>query len=59
MTLEPSVYLKSGRLNQTTKQIVLGATVVDYACQLGWTLAKAQDTPSAIRDTLRDDAIPK
>jgi uncharacterized heparinase superfamily protein len=60
LTLEPSVYLESGRLKpRTTKQIVLGATVVDYACQLGWTLAKAQDTPSAIRDTLRDDAIPK
>ena len=61
LTLEPSVYLESGRLKpRTTKQIVLGATVVDYACQLGWTLAKAQDTPSAIRDTLRDDdPVPK
>ncbi|WP_413869066.1 heparinase II/III family protein, partial [Albidovulum sp.] len=60
LTLEPSVYLESGRLKpRTTKQIVLAATVVDYACQLGWTLAKAQDTPSAIRDTIRDDAMPK
>ncbi len=60
LTLEPSVYLESGRLKpRTTQQIVLGATVFDYACQLGWTLAKAQDTPSAIRDTLRDDVTPK
>jgi uncharacterized heparinase superfamily protein len=60
LTLEPSVYLESGRLKpRTTKQIVLAATVIDYACQLGWTLAKAQDTPSAIRDTLRDDVTPK
>lgn len=60
LTLEPSVYLESGRLKpRATKQVVLSATVVDYACQLGWTLAKAQDTPSAIRDTLRDDAMPK
>ncbi len=60
LTLEPSVYLESGRLKpRATKQVVLSATVIDYACQLGWTLAKAQDTPSAIRDTLRDDAMPK
>lgn len=56
LTLEPSVYLESGRLKpRATKQIVLSSMVVDYACQLGWTLAKAQDTPAAIRDTVRDD----
>ncbi|WP_347311547.1 heparinase II/III family protein [Defluviimonas sp. SAOS-178_SWC] len=61
LTLEPSVYLETGRLKpRAAKQIVLSAHVLDYACQLGWTLAKAQDTPSAIRDTLRDDdALPK
>ncbi len=58
LTLEPSVYLESGRLKpRATKQIVLSAYVLDYACQLGWTLAKAQDTPSAIRDTVRDDHV--
>ena len=42
----------SSRLKpRATRQIVLSATVFDYACQLGWTLAKAQDTPAAIRDT--------
>lgn len=60
LTLEPSVYLESGRLKpRATKQIVLASVVLDYACQLGWTLAKAQDTPSAIRDTVRDDVMPK
>ena len=56
LQLEPSVYLESGRLKpRATKQIVLSATVFDYACQISWTLAKAQDTPSAIRDTEPDD----
>ena len=56
LKLEPSVYLESGRLKpRATKQIVLSGVVLDYACQLGWTLAKAQDTPTAIRDTARDD----
>lgn len=56
MRLEPSVYLESGRLKpRATRQIVLSATVFDYASQLGWTLAKAQDTPAAIRDTVADD----
>ncbi len=61
LTLEPSVFLETGRLKpRAAKQIVLSAHVLDYACQLGWTLAKAQDTPSAIRDTLRDDdELPK
>lgn len=60
LSLEPSVYLEQGRLKpRPARQIVLSATVLDQACQLGWTLAKAQDTPAAIRDTLRDDDGPK
>ena len=56
LALEPSVYLESGRLKpRATKQIVLSSMVLDYACQLGWTLAKAQDTPAAIRDVLPDE----
>ena len=59
LKLEPSVYLESGRLKpRATKQIVLSAAVMDYACQLGWTLAKAQDTPAAIRDLEPDDPSP-
>ena len=58
LKLEPSVYLESGRLKpRATRQIVLSALVSDYACQLGWTLAKAQDTPAAIRDTEPDDSF--
>ncbi|MCV2867596.1 heparinase II/III family protein [Defluviimonas sp. WL0002] len=60
VALEPSVYLERGRLRpRPARQIVLSATVLDYACQLGWTLAKAQDTPAAIRDIRRDDDAPK
>lgn len=56
LKLEPSVYLESGRLKpRATKQIVLSGAVLDYACQMGWTLAKAQDTPAAIRDLEPDD----
>ena len=56
LRLEPSVYLELGRLKpRGTRQIVLSAKVTDYACQVGWTLAKAQDTPAAIRDTAPDD----
>ncbi|MCV2879195.1 heparinase II/III family protein [Sedimentimonas flavescens] len=52
MTLEPSVYLESGRLRpRPSQQIVLSARVLDYACQIGWTFSKAQDTPASIRDT--------
>jgi uncharacterized heparinase superfamily protein len=60
MVLEPSVYLESRRLKpRATKQIILSARVIDFACQLGWTLAKAQDTPLAIRDTERDEVAVK
>ena len=56
LTLEPSVYLEQGRIKpRATRQIVLSAKVMDYGHQIGWTLAKAQDTPQAIRDTLRED----
>lgn len=56
LRLDPSVYLEKGRLKpRATKQIVLSAVVADYACQIGWTLAKAQDTPAAIRDLERDE----
>ena len=51
MTLEPSVYLEAGRLRpRGTDQIVLSSRVVDFARQIGWTLAKAKDTQRAIRD---------
>jgi uncharacterized heparinase superfamily protein len=56
LSLEPSVYLEKGRLKpRATKQVVLSGKVLDYAVEVGWTLAKAQDTPLAIRDLERDD----
>ncbi|MDR5652586.1 heparinase II/III family protein [Ruixingdingia sedimenti] len=58
LSLEPSVYLEKGRLApRATKQIILSGRVLDYAAQVGWTLAKAQDTPLAIRDLDRDDPV--
>lgn len=52
MTLEQSVYLDPRRPDpQRTHQIVLSGLVGDRAGEVGWTLAKTQDTPLAIRDT--------
>jgi len=62
LSLQNSVYLERGRLKpRPTKQIVLSGTVAgdvtEYATQVNWTLAKAQDTPSNIRDLERDDLL--
>lgn len=59
LTLEPSVYLEKGRLKpRAAWQIVLSAHVTEIETRIGWTLAKAQDTPLAIRDLDRDDPVP-
>ncbi|MEM1388162.1 MAG: heparinase II/III family protein [Pseudomonadota bacterium] len=51
MRLEPSVYLEHDRVQpRATKQIVLSARALRYASRVRWTLAKAQDTPSHLRD---------
>jgi uncharacterized heparinase superfamily protein len=56
LTLEPSVYLERGRLApRATKQVVLSGAAMDYATRIGWTISKAQDTPSNIRDFVTDD----
>ncbi|MHC0052335.1 heparinase II/III family protein [Actibacterium sp. D379-3] len=56
LRLEPSVYLETGRLKpRATQQIVLASRVLNYAGQINWTLAKAQDTPLGIRDLVPDD----
>ena len=56
LSLDPSVYLEKGRLKpRPTKQIVLSATLQHAEARICWTLAKAQDTPIAIRDLDRDD----
>lgn len=56
MTLEPSVYLETGRLKpRATKQVVLTSRAMEYATRIRWSLAKAQDSAMAIRDTQRDE----
>lgn len=58
MSLEPSVYLEPGRLApRPAQQIVVRAAILDHTSQINWTLAKAQDTPLAIRDTGRDEEL--
>ena len=57
MALQPSVFLEKGRLKpRATKQIVLSAAALQYATRVRWTLAKAQHTPSHVRDLERDDS---
>jgi uncharacterized heparinase superfamily protein len=49
--LESSVYLEKSRLSpRATRQIVLTGRAMDYSTRIIWSLAKTQDTPSAIRD---------
>ncbi len=56
MVLAPSIYLEKTRLRpRQTVQIVLTARAMDFETRVGWTLAKAQDTPLAIRDLDRED----
>ncbi|PTV94153.1 putative heparinase superfamily protein [Rhodobacter aestuarii] len=48
LSLDPSVYLEKGRLRpRATQQIVLSGRLQEPISQINWTLAKAQDTPSA------------
>lgn len=58
LRLAPSVYLESGRLKpRATRQIVLSSRVMQYAGQINWTLAKAQDTPQGVRDLVQDERL--
>ena len=51
MRLEPSVYLENGRLRpRATQQVVLSGRAMSYATRIRWSLSKAQDTPTALRD---------
>ncbi|MGB0968853.1 MAG: heparinase II/III family protein, partial [Halocynthiibacter sp.] len=55
ISLEPSVYLEKDRIKpRATKQIVLSGRIMGYAARISWTLAKAQDTPTAVRDLQTD-----
>ncbi len=51
LALDASVYLEKSRLSpRATKQIVLSGTAMEYSTRVSWSLAKTQDTPTAIRD---------
>ncbi|WP_103257215.1 heparinase II/III domain-containing protein [Tabrizicola aquatica] len=55
--LEPSAYLEKGRLKpRPCTQIVLRGHARGFETRIGWTLAKAKDTPLAIRDLDGADA---
>ena len=57
MTLDRSAYLESGRLApRPAQQVVLSGRAMAYATRVRWSLAKAQDTPNALRDLAPDDA---
>ncbi len=56
VALEPSFYLEKSRLNpRPCKQVVLRGHARSFDTRIGWTLAKAKDTPLAIRDLDFDD----
>lgn len=56
LSIQPSVYLERGRPSpRATKQIVISGQMTQFEARIGWTLAKAQDTPQAIRDLERED----
>lgn len=51
ISLEQSVYLESSRLQpRAATQVVLSGTVLSYATRIRWSLTKAHDTPTALRD---------
>ncbi|MFW2542430.1 heparinase II/III family protein [Primorskyibacter sp. 2E107] len=57
LAIDPSVYLEKGRMRpRASKQIVLSGRAMDYATRIRWSLAKAQETATAVRDLARDDA---
>jgi uncharacterized heparinase superfamily protein len=57
LSLDPSAYLEKGRPNpRPCLQIVLRGEARGPETRIGWTLAKAKDTPLAIRDLEGVDA---
>ncbi len=58
MALESSVYLEKTRLSpRATKQIVLSGHAMEYSTRVVWSLAKAQETPTAVRDYEAEDLV--
>ena len=58
LSIIPSVYLQNGRLRPLgTHQVVLSGRAMSYATRVRWSLAKAQDTPTALRDLVQTDLV--
>ncbi len=58
LDLAPSVYLEKGRLKpRPSLQIVLSSRAQDYTSRIIWSLAKAQDVPTALRDLEVDEPL--
>jgi uncharacterized heparinase superfamily protein len=58
LSLEPSVYLENGRLKpRASQQVVLSSAAIAYATRVRWSLAKAQDTPDAVRDLTPNEPV--
>ncbi|MXQ08575.1 heparinase [Alphaproteobacteria bacterium GH1-50] len=58
MALDSSVYLEKSRLSpRATKQVVLTGRAMEYSTRVSWSLAKAQETPSAVRDYAMDGLL--
>jgi uncharacterized heparinase superfamily protein len=58
LSLSASVYLQNGRLRpRTSQQVVLSGSAMAYATRVRWSLAKAQDTPNAVRDLVQADPM--
>lgn len=51
LSISPSVYLENGQLKpHAAQQVVLSGSALPYATRVRWSLAKADDTPLAVRD---------
>ena len=58
LALAPSVYLERDRLKpRATQQIVLSSRASGYTSHVNWTLAKATETPNALRDHAQEDPL--
>ncbi len=55
LSVEPSFWLEPGAHEPVaTRQVVLSAVLIDTTGRVGWSLAKAVDTPLAVRDLAAD-----
>ena len=58
LSLSTSVYLQNRQLKPIpTQQVVLSGHTMAYATRVRWSLAKTQDTPTAVRDFAQADPL--